>query len=313
MSEPVKAEARANRQRSLTRLIIRALIFLVLLLALLLLPLPGLPLDLSTRLPFASAQSAADGEALFKEKCFSCHTIGQGDRVGPDLAGVTGRRDRDWLRRFILAPDRMIAEGDPIATELLRKYKNVPMPDLGLTEAEVAALIAFLESQEGAPAPATEAAPTGTEAAVLPEGDAAVGKNLFTGADRFENGGPPCLSCHSVAGIGALGGGALGPDLTQAYARYGGEGLAPVLADLPFPTMRPIFEGQPLTEAEVASLVAFLVQAAASERPASALWKLLLLALGGAAVLMVGAGLVWRRRLTAVRELLLRRAPRRRE
>src|SRR5690606_19115441 len=55
------------------------------------------------------------GQVLFQRTCAVCHTIGNGDLVGPDLHGVLERRDRAWLERFMLAPDKMIAEGDPIA------------------------------------------------------------------------------------------------------------------------------------------------------------------------------------------------------
>src|SRR5207247_4020711 len=58
------------------------------------------------------------GEYFFQSQCSVCHSIGQGDKMGPDLAGVTARRDRAWLVRYITAPDKMLAEGDPIATAL---------------------------------------------------------------------------------------------------------------------------------------------------------------------------------------------------
>jgi cytochrome oxidase Cu insertion factor (SCO1/SenC/PrrC family) len=58
----------------------------------------------------------SDGEGLFRSRCAACHTLG-GERmggspaaaIGPDLLGVTGRRDRAWLARWIKEPDRMIA------------------------------------------------------------------------------------------------------------------------------------------------------------------------------------------------------------
>src|SRR5262247_2965138 len=59
-------------------------------------------------------------EYLFQSRCGACHTIGQGDRVGPDLAGVTTRRDRTWLARYLAEPDRVRAEGDPIDTTTFR-------------------------------------------------------------------------------------------------------------------------------------------------------------------------------------------------
>jgi len=116
------------------------------------------------------------------------------------------------------------------------------MPNLGLTAAEVDALITYLASQ-AAGAPATKPKPP----SALPRGDPARGKNLFTGAARFENEGPPCLSCHTIAGIGRLGGGTLGPDLTRSYTKYGGDaGIAGLLETLPFPTMTPLFADKQL-------------------------------------------------------------------
>ncbi len=93
-----------------------------------------------------TSQSPAEGEAVFREKCTACHTVGRGKLVGPDLMDVTTRRDRAWLLRWIREPDRMIAEGDPIALEQLAALGNVAMPNLGLAEREVEAVVAYLES-----------------------------------------------------------------------------------------------------------------------------------------------------------------------
>ena len=87
---------------------------------------------------------------LFQSKCGACHTIGQGDKVGPDLAGVTGRRERAWLTRYIQAPDEVLAAGDPVATGLFKKYKEVRMPNLGLTQDEVTDLLWYLQTQSAA-------------------------------------------------------------------------------------------------------------------------------------------------------------------
>ncbi|MBI2967635.1 MAG: cytochrome c [Bacteroidetes bacterium] len=92
----------------------------------------------------ASAQD--NGEAIFKQKCTACHTIGKGKLVGPDLQGVTSRRDDAWLHKQIKSPDLMIAEGDPIATQLVKEMNGVPMAPLGLSDAEVDAVIAFLKN-----------------------------------------------------------------------------------------------------------------------------------------------------------------------
>jgi len=87
------------------------------------------------------------GEALFRKMCAPCHTIGVGDRVGPDLRGVTQRRDHAWLSSFIRNPGRMIAQHDPVALELAAKFPAVRMPAIGLAEVDAADLINYLETQ----------------------------------------------------------------------------------------------------------------------------------------------------------------------
>ncbi len=88
------------------------------------------------------------GGYLFKKECAPCHTIGRGDNIGPDLLGVTLTRDHDWLVRFIRQPAKLLAENDPIAIALFRKYKEVQMPKLPVGDEDMAALIKFLESQD---------------------------------------------------------------------------------------------------------------------------------------------------------------------
>ncbi len=237
--------------------------------------------------PAAAAPPAEQGKALFATTCAGCHTVGGGKKVGPDLEGVVARLGADRVRAFILAP--------------ARERPGTAMPDLGLTTSQADALVAFLAaSAPPAPAPAPAPAP------VPAQGDADRGKNLFTGADRLDRGGPPCLSCHSIAGIGALGGGALGPDLTKASTKYGGlQALRGLLASLPFPTMAPIYRDRPLAAGEQADLAAFLERASRSERPGSAVWALFLLGLGGVVLFLLLVALAWPRRALSVRRRLL--------
>lgn len=113
---------------------------------------------------YASAptlQVPSMGENLFRTRCAVCHTIGGavrtvggGDaieasqhRAGPDLLGVTQRREREWLARWLADPARMIEGKDPIATALYAQYDNVVMPNFRLSEVEIDALIEFLGAE----------------------------------------------------------------------------------------------------------------------------------------------------------------------
>ena len=88
------------------------------------------------------------GEQIFQDYCASCHTIGKGTLVGPDLAGVTSRREESWLFRQIKEPNLLIEEKDPIAIQLLQEFDDMPMVELGLEDAEVKAVISYLKSIE---------------------------------------------------------------------------------------------------------------------------------------------------------------------
>jgi mono/diheme cytochrome c family protein len=98
--------------------------------------------------PIKHGDAAETGQEIFKSKCAACHTIGKGKLVGPDLAGVTLRREAGWLKRQIMEPDRLIEEGDPIALQLLQAADDVEMPPPEISDAEVVAVIAFLKSTE---------------------------------------------------------------------------------------------------------------------------------------------------------------------
>jgi len=94
-----------------------------------------------------SVSGVAAGEQLYRTRCASCHTIGGGDGLGPDLLAVSSRRSPEWLARWIREPDKMLSEGDPIATAQMAQYRGLPMPNLKLTEKDVAALMHFIDTE----------------------------------------------------------------------------------------------------------------------------------------------------------------------
>jgi protein SCO1/2 len=90
------------------------------------------------------------GQYIFSTHCAACHTVGHGEKIGPDLLGVTNVRDRAWLIRLIQEPDKLLSEKDPVATSLFKKYKQVRMPNLRLSSGDTAEVIDFLERQSKA-------------------------------------------------------------------------------------------------------------------------------------------------------------------
>ena len=85
---------------------------------------------------------------VFQQNCVSCHTIGGGRLTGPDLKGVTERRDHAWLLRYLPDPKALIDSGDPIATQLFQEARGVIMPPPPLlTPAMADALISMIEAE----------------------------------------------------------------------------------------------------------------------------------------------------------------------
>ena len=84
------------------------------------------------------------GQYVFATKCSACHSLGDGSKVGPDLAGVMTRRDRAWLAKYIAAPDAMLNGGDPIAKTLFAQYHQVQMPNLQLSDGEIQGVLGYL-------------------------------------------------------------------------------------------------------------------------------------------------------------------------
>jgi protein SCO1/2 len=107
--------------------------------------------------PPTQLRPVSKGESIFRTRCSPCHTIGvkEGEAstqraIGPDLFGVTEKRDRAWLERWLAAPDRMLQEKDPLAMALLAEWNNVPMPNLRLNAVEIEELLSYIEEESRA-------------------------------------------------------------------------------------------------------------------------------------------------------------------
>lgn len=92
---------------------------------------------------------ASEGENLFKQNCTSCHTIGNGMLVGPDLLGVTTRVPqpyKKWLHRYIKNWIAVRKSGDSYANKLYKKCNETEMTifDGVLTDKQIDDIIDYL-------------------------------------------------------------------------------------------------------------------------------------------------------------------------
>ena len=105
---------------------------------------------------FPASAVPTDPEALraktdFESKCFACHSMGNGRKLGPDLAGVTKRRSADWITRWLKSPEKML-ESDADAKALLKENNNIPMPNQNLSEQEIRQYLKYFQWYDAQPA-----------------------------------------------------------------------------------------------------------------------------------------------------------------
>lgn len=275
----------------------------------------GLMLSLLLVAGSIRAQSIPEGQALFGARCFSCHNIGGGDKTGPDLKGVTSRRTKDWLHEYIQTPVAVKDKGDPVAADLFRRFPTTIMPDQPLTSQQIDSILAMITELTSKNQPFIPAGAKLSRA--IASGDVDGGWQFFTGKARLQNGGSACISCHSIKGVGMLGGGTLGPDLTGVNIKYRDPELISILQNPNFPTMSTVFGTHLLSDEEIVQLFALFQNAKLTNPvPASQAGVTTLdprfFIMGVVSMLLVLAllNLAWRNRLHGVREELVRRATR---
>jgi cytochrome c2 len=256
-----------------------------------------------------------DGEKVFKTSCIICHTIGGGTLLGPDLANVQTRRDKDWIFSFIRSSQTMVNSGDETAVALFEQFNKIMMPDHpGMTDDDLNSLLAYIESEspENVEESATSLiavdevalAPdeTGKSIDAATDEDILSGRMLFSGERRLENRGPACSSCHNVVNDRLLGGGLLAKDLTAAFSRLNENGIKAMVSNPPFPAMRQAYGNHPVTSDEAYLLTAFLQSAdKAQYNQHQRNYKAIFLyaSIIGLAILLSLFTMVWRKRKRA--------------
>lgn len=168
-------------------------------------------------------------------------------------------------------------------------------------------LLVFLVSGCGSSPEGKTAQPASAQA--ISAGNAETGRDLFMGNRHFQNAGPPCMGCHNVGENGLLGGGAMGPDLTNVSSHRSETEILAVLSNTGrkiSPVMQPIYTDHPLTWEEQVDLLAFL-KASVGQPESDKELLVLGISMAGFVAAVVVLGFVYRGRLRGVRKSLVRK------
>lgn len=84
-----------------------------------------------------------NGETIYKGKCTSCHAINK-QVVGPALAGVYDKYEREWLYSWIKNSQAMVKAGDPQAVAIFNEYNQSVMTAFALTNKEIDDILYYI-------------------------------------------------------------------------------------------------------------------------------------------------------------------------
>jgi len=207
---------------------------------------------------FSVTCKADDGQSLFQATCSACHSIGKGRLVGPDLKGISERRSKTWAVNFIRSSQTMIKSGDPEAVAVYTEHNKILMPDVNLSDAQIADILAFIESAGSGAAQPTSSVPAPDMLANATQSNIDSGADLFSGKTRLHNNGPSCAACHKVKDNRIFSSGLLAKELTLSWENMGSAGVAAIIKNPPFPAMKAAYLDYPMTDEEALSLTAYL-------------------------------------------------------
>lgn len=106
----------------------------------------ALPPSLAAQGNMGDAARAANGMKLWKKHgCVGCHAIGK-RLAGPDLAGVSERRSREWLHQWMKNTTAML-QSDSTAMQMMKESNGARMPQFRLSDNDIDDLLAYIAQE----------------------------------------------------------------------------------------------------------------------------------------------------------------------
>lgn len=201
---------------------------------------------------------AQDGKDLFQKNCSVCHLIGQGKLVGPDLMGVTQRREKAWIEKFIRNSQEVIKSGDPVAVKLFQEHNKAIMPPFTQFSAEeIASIIEYLDKWEPAKKEATTV--DINKKTDFKHDEVLRGERMFYGLIPLEAGGSfNCSNCHNTIVSDTLNWNPSAVDLAKSFMDPKGMNIYESMAQPVSPRMEEAHKGIKMSDQEIYFISAYL-------------------------------------------------------
>ncbi|WP_185871135.1 c-type cytochrome [Blattabacterium cuenoti] len=92
--------------------------------------------------------NAEKGIDLFKKNCTACHSLDlEKKMIGPALYGITKKRNREWLHRWIKDNKSLRKSGDKDAISIYQEFGNIEMNSFPkLSEKQIDDILFFIEN-----------------------------------------------------------------------------------------------------------------------------------------------------------------------
>jgi cytochrome c2 len=112
---------------------------------------------------YSQPSSETSGVTLYKANCAACHNIGKGKLVGPDLKGISDRRQEAWLLKWIKSSQSLVKSGDPDAVAVFNENNKIAMQDFpSLSDEQIKSILDYIKNEGSGLATTAVAAPAVT-------------------------------------------------------------------------------------------------------------------------------------------------------
>jgi mono/diheme cytochrome c family protein len=199
---------------------------------------------------------AGIGQKIFfgKGQCALCHTIGSSEGRCPDLKGVGAKLTRQFLYESLTQPqayiykDYQVSDGPPKFFPAKMPYIN--KKPIGLTNNEILAVIAFLQSMSGEEITVDPSEIEAPRDVIQAMGDKTAGQKVFQ---------TQCAKCHSISGEKA--------NLIPVLAKYNDGALRQAILKEPKPGGKAHQGLEKLPVKDFDDLMAYLQDVKATSKP----------------------------------------------